>query len=503
MGSNALRALLSFATGVLIARALNPAGYGDMMFLLGSFVAVRSLMDLGSSSAFFTFLSQRARGRLFYLVYFSWLAIQFIATLAFLWLIIPSSLFEKIWLGHERGIVMLAFVAIFMQQQVWQMVGQIGEAMRKTIKVQLLNLAVAVTYLTLIALASAYGWLTLERIFYLIIGQYAIAAIFSYRILRQDRADPLTADNTLSEILRDYWKYCRPLVVLAVISFAYDFADKWMLQKFGGAAQQGYFQIASQFAAVSILATVSILNVFWKEIADAWEKQDHTRVEMLYRKVSRGLVMLGAIASGMLIPWAEHILKVLLGASYASAWPILAIMLLYPIHQSMGQVGGAMLFATGQTRKYTIVSVVMMLVSIPVSYLLLAPATQVWVPGLGMGALGMALKMVILGLVSVNIQAWVIARYGGWKFDWIFQVVGIPLMIILGFTAKAGAEMLLQARYDSTTGLAAPVIMSTGLYILLVAAAVWRLPWLIGLDQSEIKWMLGRVGNGIAKRRRE
>lgn len=499
IGSNALRALLSFATGVLIARALNPAGYGDMMFLLGSFVAVRSLMDLGSSSAFFTFLSQRARGRRFYLVYFSWLAIQFIATLAFLWLIIPSSLFERIWLGHERGIVLLAFIAIFMQQQVWQMVGQIGEAMRKTIKVQLLNLAVAVTYLSLIALASAYGWLTLERIFYLIIVQYAIAAIFSYRILRQDRAAPLIADNTLSEILRDYWNYCRPLVVLAVCSFAYDFADKWMLQKFGGAAQQGYFQIASQFAAVSILATASILNVFWKEIADAWENQNRARVEMLYRKVSRGLVMLGAIASGMLIPWAEQILKVLLGASYASAWPILAIMLLYPIHQSMGQVGGAMLFATGQTRKYTIVSVVVMLVSIPVSYLLLAPETQAWVPGLGMGALGMALKMVILGLVSVNIQAWVIARYGGWKFDWVFQAVGIPLMVGFGFLAKAGVGLGWELDASGITNLVAPFVLTLFVYTIGVALLLWQLPWLIGMQRSEIIEIIHKVRMRIKK----
>ena len=61
VGSNALRALISFFTGLLIARALNPAGYGDLMFLLGSFVAIRSLLDMGSSSAFFTFLSQRSR----------------------------------------------------------------------------------------------------------------------------------------------------------------------------------------------------------------------------------------------------------------------------------------------------------------------------------------------------------------------------------------------------------------------------------------------------------
>jgi len=55
---NFLRALLTFATGVFIARALSPSPYGDMMFLIGSFVAIRSLLDLGSSNAFLlSFLS--------------------------------------------------------------------------------------------------------------------------------------------------------------------------------------------------------------------------------------------------------------------------------------------------------------------------------------------------------------------------------------------------------------------------------------------------------------
>lgn len=499
VGSNALRALLSFATGVLIARGLNPAGYGDMMFLLGSFTAVRSLLDLGSSSAFFTFLSQRARTRRFYLLYFFWLAIQFIATLTFLWLIIPSSLFEKIWLGHERGVVVLAFVAIFMQQQVWQMVGQIGEAMRKTIKVQLMNLAVALSYLTLIALASVNGWLTVERIFYLIIGQYVIASIFSYRLLRPARTEAIATDNTLGEIIRYYRKYCRPLVVLAMVSFAYDFADKWMLQKFGGAAQQGYFQISSQFAAVSLLATVSILNVFWKEIAVAWEKQDLARVEMLYRKVSRGLVMLGAMTSGMLIPWSEQILKALLGVSFASAWPIFAIMLLYPIHQSMGQVGGAMMFATGQTKKYTIVSIAIMLVSIPASYILLAPVDQKWLPGLELGAMGMALKMVILGFVSVNVQAWVIARYGGWKFDWAFQTVGIPLMIGLGYLVKIWVSSQWDLDVNGLSNLAAPFMLAGIVYAIGAGALLWLFPWLIGMKRDEIIEVIGKNQKRIKK----
>ncbi len=493
VGSNVLRALISFITGLLIARTLHPAGYGDLMFLLGSFVAIRALLDMGSSSAFFTFLSQRARGRRFYLAYFSWLALQFTATMMLLYLIIPDSLLQKIWLGHDRDIIMLAFAATFMQQQVWQMVGQVGESMRKTARVQLMNLSIALLYFVLILSLASYGRLSVEKILFILLFLYAGATVLAYSFIRDGAPAPSAEEPPLREILRDYWQYCKPLLLLALVGFAYDFADKWMLQKFGGSVQQGYFQIASQFGAVSLLATASILNVFWKEVADAWAKQDRARAEMLYRKVSRGLVMLGAIISGMLIPWSEQIVAVLLGEAYQNAWPVFAIMLLYPIHQSMGQIGGSTLFATGQTRQYMIVSISAMTASIPLSYIVLAPASTGWLSGMDMGALGLACKMVALGIVSVNLQAWLIARYGGWKYDWVYQSVGIPLMLSLGFAAKMFAASLWNVHGVSLVELITPVIIASLLYILAVAAVIWQQPWLIGSDRGEMEKVLGRL----------
>lgn len=490
---NVLRAIIGFATGLLIARALDPSGYGDLMFLLGSFMAIRSLLDLGSSNAFFTFLSKRARGLRFYLAYFSWLLFQFVTTLFFLGLLIPSSMLEKIWLGHSREIVILAFVAAFMQQQLWQTVVQIGEAMRKTVKVQLMNLTVALMYLTVVLIVFGYGQLSLEKILFILIGQYAVAVVFAYRLLNKDVEHQLVDEISLGEILHDYWKYCRPMIALALVNFSYDFTNKWMLQKYGGATQQGYFQAANQFAAVSLFATTSILNVFWKEIAHAWEMQDRPRAAMLYCKVSRGLVMLGACVSGLLLPWSEQIVNLFLGSAYAHAWPVLAIMLLYPIHQSMGQIGGTMLLASGQTHRYMLVSVATMLISIPVTYIVLAPHSSVWLPGFEMGALGMACQMVLLGIVSVNVQAWVIARHGGWKYDWTFQALGIPLIIFLGFVAKILAEMYWDTKNFTVPELIAPVMIASLLYIMMVSIAILRIPWLIGSSRGEIEGLLGRV----------
>lgn len=476
-----------------MARGLSPSGYGDLAFLLGSFVAIRALLDMGSSSAFYTFLSQHVRGRRFYLFYFSWLILQFVITLALVALIIPSGFFERIWLGHSREVVVLAFIAAFMQQQVWQMISQIGESTRKTIRVQLLNIAVAITYLTIVWLLLLYGNMTVERMLLVTICLYAVATILGYRLLGERNARSIEEGASYKQMLGEYWVYCKPLISLAVAGFLYAFADKWMLQKFGGAAQQGYFQIASQFAQVSLLATVSILNIFWKEIAEATARGDHERVAVLYQKINRGLVMLSATIAGLLLPWSKQIVAILLGATYVEAWPVLAVMFLYPIHQSMGQIGGTMFMAGGNTRKYVVLSITIMLFSLPLSYFAMAPTSGILIPGLGLGAIGMACYMVFSSIFAVNIQAWVIARNGGWKFDWLYQAVGIPLMLGLGYLAKMIAGLVWDLDGGSWVNLIIPVFFTCIVYAISVSLVVWLLPWLIGMEKEELHGLLRKL----------
>src|SRR5438477_7907587 len=75
--ANLLRAAFSFVSAIMIARGLGAAGYGDLNFLLGSFAAMSQLLDLGTSSAFYTFISQRRRSLSFALIYTGWMTFQF------------------------------------------------------------------------------------------------------------------------------------------------------------------------------------------------------------------------------------------------------------------------------------------------------------------------------------------------------------------------------------------------------------------------------------------
>ena len=328
------------------------------------------------------------------------------------------------------------------------------------------------------------------------IAEYLIAAGVAYLFLRKriENIHQEVDETSAAQIIKQFWHYCKPLFIMSTVGFVGEFADRWMLQRFGGAGQQGFYQISYQFAAVSLIATTSILNVFWKEIAEAHGRGDTEQVALLYHKVNKGLVILGAIISGFLIPWTKEIVAVFLGTAYLSAVPVFALMFLYPIHQSMGQIGGTMLLASGNTRSYMIISGVVTLISIPISYLIQAPINYEPISGFGLGATGMGFKMVAMGIISVNVMAYIISRLFKWKYDWVYQVVGICSLIAIGFAAKIIVNLMFQVNLTCSKGeFLVPLSVYLVTYAILAMMLIWFMPWLAGLDRESIRQELFKM----------
>lgn len=483
LGANLFRALLAFATGMLLARWLGPESYGNMAFLLGTFLGIRQLLDMGSSTAFFTFLSQRLRSKWFVRSFFVWLALQFFITICIVGLLFPSQWVETIWQGEQRGLVLLAFAAAFMQHSAWPVIQQVGESQRQTVWVQGIGLAIAMAHLLAVLVLWWSDMLGLYAIFVAIALEYLLAAIVA-----QKRFLYAPGDEDDSEIIGlkpafgRYFRYCLPLIPYSWASFAYEFADRWLLQKYGGGVEQAYYAVGAQFSSIALLATTSILRIFWKEIAEAHHRGDHERTGMLYQKVSRLLYLVGAIIAGFFIPWSEDLLRVILGVAYAGGATTLAIMFLFPVHQSMGQIGGTMLFATERVSIQVVIGIFFMIASIGASYLVLAPGDAI-IPGLGLASEGLALKMVAMQIISVNVIAFIIARIWGWAFDWGYQLVSLLGCILLGWVVKS---VVFNMVGSSGFELALAMSFAGLLYLLFVALFIYMLPWISGLTRIEL-----------------
>jgi O-antigen/teichoic acid export membrane protein len=495
VGTNLVRAVFSFVTGMLLARWLGPASYGNMAFLLGTFIGFRQLLDLGSSSAFFTFLSQRPRSQRFVQSFYAWLAIQFIIPLCIIGMLFPVRWIQAIWHGEQRGLVLLAFAAAYMQYSVWPVVQQAGESQRKTVWVQGVGVMIVAVHLLAVVLLWRLGLLGLSALFAVLVLEYLLAAVVAHRGLQ----DAMTGEidptgETPGPVFKAFLRYCLPLIPYAGVSFAYEFADRWLLQKYGGGVQQAYYAVGAQFAGIALIATTSILRIFWKEIAEANHRGDHVRAGLLYKKVSRLLFLVGAVIAGFLIPWSEALLHKFLGSAYVGGAMTLAIMFLYPVHQSMGQIGTTMLMATERVSHQVIIGIVFMILSMVVTYFVLAPRGST-IPGLGLASEGLAIKMLVMQFVQVNVIAYIIARIWHWPFDWVYQPGSLLGCLGLGWLAHFGATGLVGQTWNLF------LVMGVGglFYLVLMCGFVYAMPSLAGLTRAELVVDVRRAWSGLLR----
>lgn len=486
LGANLSKALIGFVTGLLVARGLGPEQFGKMMFLLGTFAAIRQLLDVGSSTAFFTFLSQRRRSRRFVGWFSAWLAVQFLVPLLAVGLLFPATWVELIWKGEQRSMVVMAFLAAYMQTTLWSVMMQMGESQRLTRLVQGVSAAIAMIHLLVVVVSWWLDWLGMRLILGATIFEWALAAwVIANQLSFSESSDQ---NETFMVVLKEFGRYCLPLIPYAWLGFAYEFADRWLLQNYGGSVQQAFYAVAFQFGALAAIATSSMLNVFWKEIAEAHHQGNKDRVAMLYRKVSRGLFFFAAAASGFLIPWSEDILRLALGPAYVGGATALTVMFLYPLHQSMGQIGGTMMYATGRVRVQVAIGMLSMALGVVSTYFVLAPPDAA-IPGFGLGSGGLAGKMVIMQFLAVNVVAIYLARSLQIDFDWTYQPIGLFVCLGMGWIAYALPREL----FDTAAYVWVGILASALLYLIMTVGVVWLKPSLAGLSKNEILNVVRRI----------
>jgi O-antigen/teichoic acid export membrane protein len=354
----------------------------------------------------------------------------------------------------------------------------------------------AAAYLSCILVLVYLHLVNLKTLFLLNICLYLLfSTLYALKLFRTPALYRDEKEN-LKDIFRAFKGFCSPLILYSWVGFVYAFADYWLLQKFGGAAQQGYYAIGARFASLSLIATSSILQVFWKEISEAHDLGNMGRVRMLYHKVSRGLYFAGAFLSGLLIPFSKDMLVLLLGPAYQNAWVALSLMFLYPVHQSMGQITGTMFLATEKTKAQSYIGLFFMAISIPIAYFMLAPKNMV-VPGLNLGATGLALKMVCCQIVAVNLMAFFISKYIDTPFDWSYQINVLMLLVPMGFISKFFTGQIFSL-WSFTPHTLIIMSVSAVLYSLLVGLLVFQVPTLAGMTKEQINHALTWMGKRLS-----
>jgi hypothetical protein len=156
------------------------------------------------------------------------------------------------------------------------------------------------------------------------------------------------------------------------------------------------------------------------------------------------------------------------------------IMLLYPVHQTMGQVGATMMYATERVGIQVIIGSAVMVLGMVTTYFVLAPPTNA-IPGFGLGSTGLTLKMVGIQVLSVNLLAFAIARLNGWRFDWVFQ----PLSLAICAGAGWFAHIVVLFATPIAWALPIRIVPAGAIYCGLLLSAINWFPGLVGITRDE------------------
>lgn len=485
LSTNIIGVLISFCTQGIIPRALGPKSFGDFNFLTNSFTQIISLFDAGSSTAFYTKLSNRPREHPLVSFYIFYIAFVALIVISFVFISHITGLYIKFWPDQAIPFIYLAAIwsiSTWLINIFSQMLDAYGltipaEKVKILQKFLILILVIVMFYKNLINLANFF-YLNYIVQFFLIIGFLILIVRFGNSLHNFFKISRERVNNYLKE----FYHYCHPLFIFSIIVLITNILDRWLLQVFSGSIEQGFFSLSSQISGVCVLFTSSITPLLMREFSIAYQDKNFDQMSSVFQIYLPIMFSIASYFSCFMLIQSENLIEIFGGKDFSGAFLSVAIMSLYPIHQTYGQLNSSLLYATEQTVLYRNLGIVFMLLGLPITYILIAPR-NVW--GLNAGATGLAIKMVLMNLIAVNAQLFYNARFlkiSFWKF--IFhQILCITILIFLSVAATTVTHYFLDDLKNCFVDFAFSGIIYT-LFTLLIGF-YW--PGVFGLTRERIK----------------
>jgi O-antigen/teichoic acid export membrane protein len=485
LGTNLAGLPITLVSQAIIPRMLGPADYGNFTFLTTFFTQVVAFFEGGTSSCFYSKLSHRTQDR--GLLRFYWMLAAVISTLVLLFVfgVFGLHLQEALWPGQAARYIWMAAVWGLLS---WYtaVINKVLDAYGLTVPGEIARFQQKVLGLGLILLMFWLRWFSLATFF---LYQYVLFVIlgvgwwlalrrFGRPILPQVR---LTQPE-VRQYGREFYAYSAPLFLFTFIGLLNNLQDRWFLQFFAGSVQQGFYGLSYQIGALCFLVSSAMTPLFWREMAKAFGEQDQTKMQAMFRRYVPLLYAIAAYLAVFIMLQAPKVSLLIGGIAFQQAALPISIMALYPLHQTYGQLTATFLLATGQTRLYRNVGVGMMVVDLLLTYWLVAPPS---IFGLGLGATGLALKMVIIQFVGVNLQLWYSCRFLHMQFRYFLahQFYSAALLAGVAGTSILAVDRLIASSIWS-------FIVSGAVYSAGCALLAWLLPPLIAMSRAELRAQL-------------
>ena len=488
LSTNFVAACASLIIQAIIPRGLGPKAYGDFNFLTNFFSQVAAFLDMGTSIGFYTKLAQRPQEKALVTFYGYFSVSVFVVMVLFVTGAVGTSWYPIIWPGQSR---LLIYAAALWGVFTWliQIFQKMADAYGLTVHTEIVNIFQRVLGVLLIVLLYLLSQLSLTSLFlyhYLLMG----VVFIGFLLIMKRREVFLNAGRILKNkqiiaYIKEFYDYSHPLFIYALLCLICGIFDRWLLQKYGGSIEQGFYGLSYQIGAGCFICTSAMTPLLTREFAIAYGKKDLPHMAYLFRRYIPLLYCIAAYFSCFIAVQADNVIHIMGGKNFTGALLAVTIMAFYPLYQTYGQLSGSVFYATGQTRLYRNIGTVFLLGGLPVSYLLIAPESRL---GLQAGATGLAVKMVLIQIVGINVQLYFNAKFLGLRF-WKYvghQFVSAGCLLFLALVTRWAVESLSPIHQ----GLMVNFLLAGVIYSLLVTIVVYSQPVLFGITRDDIHRIL-------------
>jgi O-antigen/teichoic acid export membrane protein len=480
--TNLINAGASLIIMSLVPRSLGPVAFGNFSFLTETFNKIVGFLGFGTPIAFYTKLSQRQKEQKIIRFYIYFLLLVLIIGLVFLFISYYSSGNELLFPNQKLKYVFLAYCYAYLLFIV-QIVRQVNDAYGFTIQSEKIFVYQKLFSLVLVVILYFTGILNLFYYFFHFIIVFSGLLLFWIFNLYKKRVRPFNrvygmSTRNIKDYILEFSSYSHPLVLMGIFVLIIGVGERWILQYFGGSEQQGYYSLSYKVTTIIFLFTGAMTPLFTRDFAIAWDKQDFTLMRNLFNRLVPPLVGIAAFFSLFVAANGQNIGVIFGGNAYQSAGISIAVMAIYPIHQTFGQLCGSIFFATGKTKLYRNISIPVGVFGLFLSVFFIAPNTY---GGLNLGSLGLVMKMVIGQIIGVNILLFYslkIISLSYWK-TLKFQIIITFVFAIFAFGIK---YLILELPIHIILKL----IINGIIYTLVSALFIYSFPSLVSSSREEI-----------------
>jgi len=248
--------------------------------------------------------------------------------------------------------------------------------------------------------------------------------------------------------------------------------------------------LSFKVGALCFLFTRSLTPLFHREISRAYGDKKPEKMRKIFLRFVPMFYSVAVCIGAFIFFQSEKVSIIIGGESFKGASVPIALMSFYPIHQTYGQLNSAVYFATGRTKLYRNIGLVIKIFGLFVVYLFLAPKAQL---GLNMGSTGLALKMVLVQIIGQNIVLWFNTKL--LKISFI-KMLGHQFVAVFIIGGVAGLATLIS---NNLIGNIMFSFLTAGfIYILFLMGVIYLLPSLFSTTRNEIIQNVGEIKQQLA-----